>query len=247
MKKRLFFRCAYDGTHYSGWQKQPNAKTIQGEIEEKLSRLFGNQSVDIVGCGRTDAGVHASQSYFHADLPTNFAPDQLRYKLNNMLPLDIAINEIVEVAEDAHARFDATRRTYYYFLHQHKLPFHQNDSWYYPRKLDVEKMNEATQFLLGRQDFTSFSKLHTDVNNNFCDISFAEWKHVGDQLRFEIRANRFLRNMVRAIVGTLLEVGNGSIAPEEVRNIIAKEDRGAAGCSVPAKGLFLQKIKYPYL
>lgn len=247
MKKRLFFQCTYDGTDYSGWQKQPKVQTIQGVIEEKLSMLFGNQPIDIVGCGRTDAGVHAKQAYFHVDLVPTFSNEQLQFKLNNMLPLDIAINEIIEVDTEAHARFDATKRTYYYFLHQKKLPFHNNDSWYYPRKISVEKMNEATQYLLGRQDFTSFSKLHTDVNNNFCEVYHAEWAVVEDQLRFEISANRFLRNMVRAIVGTLLEVGKGNILPEEVKIIIAKKDRGEAGCSVPAKGLFLQSIEYPYI
>lgn len=247
MKKRFFFQCTYDGTDYSGWQKQLNVQTIQGVIEEKLSMLYGNQSVDIVGCGRTDAGVHAKQAFFHVDLDPLFSIEQLQYKLNNMLPLDIAIDKIIEVAPEAHARFDATKRTYHYFLHQKKLPFHQNDSWFYPRALSLDKMNEAAQFLLGRQDFTSFSKLHTDVNNNFCDIYHAEWKVVGDQLRFEISANRFLRNMVRAIVGTLLEVGKGNIPPAAVREIIAAENRGEAGCSVPAKGLFLERIEYPYI
>lgn len=247
MKKRLFFQCTYDGTDYSGWQKQLNVETIQGVIENKLSMLFGNQVIDVVGCGRTDAGVHAKQAYFHVDLEPLFSNEQLKYKLNNMLPFAIAINEIIEVDPEAHARFDATKRTYHYFLHQKKLPFHNNDSWYYPRKISVEKMNEATQYLLGRQDFTSFSKLHTDVNNNFCEVYHAEWTVVEDQLRFEISANRFLRNMVRAIVGTLLEVGKGNIPPQEVKIIIAKEDRGEAGCSVPAKGLFLQSIEYPYI
>lgn len=247
MKKRLFFQCTYDGTNYSGWQKQPEVSTIQGVIEEKLSMLFGHQIVDIVGCGRTDAGVHAKEAYFHVDLAPSFSNDQLLYKLNNMLPLDIAINEIIDVGPEAHARFDATKRTYHYFIHQKKLPFHQNDSWFFPRALSIEKMNEAAKYLLGRQDFTSFSKLHTDVNNNFCEVYQAEWKEVGDQLRFEISANRFLRNMVRAVVGTLLEVGKGNVSPEGVKDIIAAEDRGEAGCSVPAKGLFLQSIEYPYI
>lgn len=247
MKKRLFFQCTYDGTNYSGWQKQPEVRTIQGVIEEKLSMLFGHQIVEIVGCGRTDAGVHAKEAYFHVDLAPSFSNDQLLYKLNNMLPLDIAINEIIDVGPEAHARFDATKRTYHYFIHQKKLPFHQNDSWFFPRALSIEKMNEAAKYLLGRQDFTSFSKLHTDVNNNFCEVYHAEWKEVGDQLRFEISANRFLRNMVRAVVGTLLEVGKGNVSPEGVKDIIAAEDRGEAGCSVPAKGLFLQSIEYPYI
>ena len=247
MKKRLFFQCTYDVTDYSGWQKQLVVQTIQGVIEEKLSMLFGNKAIDIVGCGRTDAGVHAKQSYFHVDLAPTFSNEQLQYKLNNMLPLAIAINEIIEVDPEAHARFDATKRTYHYFIHQKKLPFRQNDSWFYPSKVSIEKMNEAATFLLGRQDFTSFSKLHTDVNNNFCAIYNAEWKFVGDQLRFEISANRFLRNMVRAIVGTLIEVGKGNIPPEAVKEIIALENRGQAGFSVPAKGLFLQSIEYPYI
>jgi tRNA pseudouridine38-40 synthase len=247
MKKRFFFECAYDGTDYSGWQKQPKTQTIQGVIEGKLSMLFGNQAIDIVGCGRTDAGVHAKQAYFHADLEPLFSIDQLHYKLNNMLPFAIAINKVIEVDPEAHARFDATKRTYYYFIHQKKLPFHQKDSWFYPKALSIDKMNEAASFLLERQDFTSFSKLHTDVNNNFCEIYQAKWKIVGDQLRFEISANRFLRNMVRAIVGTLLEVGKGNISTEAVKDIIAAEDRGEAGCSVPAKGLFLESIEYPYI
>src|SRR5690554_343174 len=247
MKKRFFFQCSYDGTDYSGWQKQLDVQTIQGVIEEKFSMLFGNQVIDIVGCGRTDAGVHAKQAYFHVDLEPLFSTEQLHYKLNNMLPFAIAINDVFEVAPEAHARFDATKRTYHYFIHQKKLPFHQNDSWFYPRTLSVEKMNEAAKILLGRQDFTSFSKLHTDVNNNFCEVYHAEWKVVGDQLRFEISANRFLRNMVRAIVGTLLEVGKGSIPPKTVKDIISAEDRGEAGCSVPAKGLFLESIEYPYI
>ena len=247
MKKRLFFQCAYDGTDYSGWQKQLVVKTIQGVIEGKISMLFGNQTIDIVGCGRTDAGVHAKQFYFHVDLEPVFSNQQLQYKLNNMLPLAIAINQVLDVDSEAHARFDATKRTYHYFIHQKKIPFRKNDSWFYPSKLSIEKMNEATNYLLGRQDFTSFSKLHTDVNNNLCDVYSSEWKVVGDQLRFEISANRFLRNMVRAIVGTMLEVGKGNIPPETVKEIIAAEDRGKAGCSVPAKGLFLQSIEYPYI
>lgn len=247
MKKRFFFQCAYDGTDYSGWQKQPKVQTIQGIIEEKLSMLYGNKAIDIVGCGRTDAGVHAKQAYFHVDLEPLFSSEQLQYKLNNMLPLAIAINQVIEVDAEAHARFDATKRTYHYFIHQKKLPFHQKDSWFYPRALSIEKMNTAAAFLLGRQDFTSFSKLHTDVNNNFCEIYHAEWKVVGEQIRFEISANRFLRNMVRAIVGTLLEVGKGTISPEDVNQIIAAEDRGEAGSSVPAKGLFLESLEYPYI
>lgn len=247
MKKRFFFECAYDGTNYSGWQKQPNAVTIQEEIEEKLSRLFPREEIDIVGCGRTDAGVHAKSSFFHIDLPESYELEQLQFKLNNMLPADIAINRVIEVGEGAHARFDATKRTYQYFLHHKKLPFHQYDSWFFPRSLDIDKMNEGAKYILGKQDFTSFSKLHTDVNNNFCEVYHLEWTKKGDQLQFEITANRFLRNMVRAIVGTLIEVGLGNIEPEDVKLIIGQQDRGKAGFSVPAKGLFLKNVEYPYI
>lgn len=247
MKNRLFFQSSYDGTNYSGWQKQRNASSIQEEIEKRLTQLFHNNKVDIVGCGRTDAGVHAKQTYFHVDLEPLYPFDELLFKLNNMLPSDIAIEKIFEVDQEAHARFDATKRTYQYFIHKKKLPFLQNISWYLPRSVSIEKMNEAAQFLLGRQDFTSFSKLHTDVNNNFCEIYSAEWKVVGEQMCFEISANRFLRNMVRAIVGTLIEIGLGNLEVNEMKEIINIKDRGKAGFSVPARGLFLTEVSYPFI
>lgn len=247
MKRRLFFQCAYDGSEYSGWQKQPNAMTIQEKIEENLSKLFSEEKIETVGCGRTDAGVHAKQSFFHVDLPEVYALDQLQYKLNNMLPKDIVIDAIHKVDKEAHARFDAKTRTYQYFIHQKKLPFHHKYSSFFPRELAIDKMNEGAKYILGKQDFTSFSKLHTDVNNNFCEVYAAEWTKVGDQLQFEISANRFLRNMVRAIVGTLIEVGLGNISPEEVENIIALKNRQEAGFSVPAKGLFLKSVEYDYI
>lgn len=247
MKNRLFFQSSYDGTNYSGWQKQRNASSIQEEIEKRLTQLFHNNKVDIVGCGRTDAGVHAKQTYFHVDLEPLYSFEELCFKLNNMLPSDIAIEKIFEVDQEAHARFDATKRTYQYFIHKKKLPFLQNISWYLPRSVSIEKMNEAAQFLLGRQDFTSFSKLHTDVNNNFCEIYSAEWKVVGEQMCFEISANRFLRNMVRAIVGTLIEIGLGNLEVNEMKEIINIKDRGKAGFSVPARGLFLTEVSYPFI
>lgn len=247
MKSRLFFQSSFNGSNYSGWQKQLNAPTVQEEIEKRLTQLFHNNKVDIVGCGRTDAGVHAKQMFFHVDLEPLYTFKELKSKLNNMLPPDIAIHKILEVDKEAHARFDATKRTYQYYIHKNKLPFHQNQSWYLPRAVSIQKMNEAAQFLLGRQDFTSFSKLHTDVNNNFCEIYSAEWKEIGEQMYFEISANRFLRNMVRAIVGTLLEIGLGNIEVEEIKEIIAIKDRSKAGFSVPARGLFLTEVTYPYL
>lgn len=246
MKKRYFIECAYDGTDFSGWQIQPRVETVQGIIENRLSNLYGNRLIKITGCGRTDAGVHASQFFFHVDLDLFLPPDQLTYKLNKMLPRAIAIRAVIEVADKAHARFDAEKRTYRYFIHQKKSPFLQQYSEYYPRPLSVEKMNEAAALLLGRQDFTSFSKLHTDVNNNFCTVYAAKWIKTNNQLCFEITANRFLRNMVRAIVGTLLEIGEQKQPVEYIQEIIALKNREEAGVSVPAKGLFLVKIEYPF-
>ncbi len=247
MKSRLFFQCSYKGTPYSGWQKQPNAPSVQEEIEKCLSQLCHDQKVSIVGCGRTDAGVHAKQAFFHADINQEYQTAELQYKLNNMLPFYIAIARILEVDHEAHARFDATKRTYEYYIHKSKLPFQQDISYYFPRSVSVQKMNKAAQFLLGKQDFTSFSKLHTDVNNNFCEVYEAKWIKIGEQLQFKISANRFLRNMVRAIVGTLLEIGLGKIEPEQIKEIIEAKDRGKAGFSVPAKGLFLAEVTYPYI
>lgn len=247
MKKRYFFLCAYNGTHYSGWQVQPRVDTIQGVIEDRLSNLYANKPIKITGCGRTDAGVHASQFYFHVDIILLIAPDQLMYKLNKMLPAAISIMDIIEVAEDSHARFDAQKRTYHYFIHQHKDPFKEQFSYYFPFPLEISKMNEACKLLLGRKDFTSFSKLHTDVNNNFCTLFSAKWSIENGQFKFEISANRFLRNMVRAIVGTLLEIGEGKLTLEQFQQIIVSENRGEAGSSVPAKGLFLAEVIYPFL
>lgn len=246
--QRHFVKIAYNGTAYSGWQKQPNEETVQGEIEKCISKLLGNQAVDVVGCGRTDAGVHASEFYFHVDLPSNLKHDQLMYKLNKMLSPAIAVNGIHLVKQDAHARFDATSRTYRYFIHQHKNPFKVNTSWYYSPELDVEKMNAAAQLLIGRKDFTSFSKLHTDVKTNICEVTQAEWvKDDSGNLYFEITANRFLRNMVRAIVGTLVEIGRSAQPAETILHVLEKKDRGSAGMSVAAQGLFLFRIQYPYI
>lgn len=245
--QRYFMECSYLGTHYSGWQIQPNALTIQEVIESRLSQLYSNEEIHIVGCGRTDAGVHAKQAFFHVDLPLKYDLVNLQFKLNNMLPQDISIQQIIEVEEDRHARFDAERRTYCYHIHTQKNPFLNEVSWYNPYPLKVKEMNEATKYLLGRQDFTSFSKLHTDVNNNFCEIYAAEWKEEGERLFFEITSNRFLRDMVRAIVGTLLKVGKGELEPLDMKRIIELKNRGEAGLSVPAVGLFLERVDYPFL
>ena len=245
--QRLFFEIAYNGTHYSGWQKQPNASTVQETIENRLIRLFGNQPIPIVGCGRTDSGVHAFQFYFHVDLPNKYSTNELFYKLNNMLPADIAIRTVNLVEADNHARFDADRRTYRYFIHQKKDPFLENASWYFPKPLDIDAMNEVCELLIGEKDFTSFSKLHTDVKTNICDLYSASWSIKNkSEVVFEVSANRFLRNMVRALVGTLLEVGQGNISKTEFKHVLAAKDRGQAGVSVPAKGLYLYRVCYPF-
>jgi tRNA pseudouridine38-40 synthase len=246
--QRYFFEIAYNGTNYSGWQKQPTAPTVQDTIENRFYRLFGNQPMPIVGCGRTDSGVHAFQFFFHVDLPNKYSANQLVYKLNNMLPADIAIKAVHIVDPNCHARFDADRRTYRYFIHHKKDPFLQDASWYFPKPLDIDAMNEACELLIGKKDFTSFSKLHTDVKTNICDLYSARWSVKNkSEIVFEVSANRFLRNMVRALVGTLLEVGQGNISQTEFKQVLAAKDRGEAGVSVPAKGLYLYRVCYPFL
>lgn len=243
--RRYFFELSYNGTIYFGWQRQPEQMSVQQEIEEALTRLNSNVPVSVVGCGRTDTGVHAKQYFLHVDLPEIPDTEQFKYKLNKMLSGNISIQRIYLVDPDLHARFSATTRTYRYFIHQNKDPFLNEFSWHYPQKLDLEAMNEAAKELLGKQDFTSLSKLHTDVKTNICTVNNAQWIKVNeDQIYFEITADRFLRNMVRATVGTLMEVGLGKIDRQDFRQILDKRDRGVAAVSVPAKGLFLWKIEY---
>lgn len=241
---RYFISLAYDGSAYHGWQIQPNAASVQQEIETALSKLHGNQAIEVVGCGRTDAGVHAQQYFLHTDLPVLWDPQQLVFKLNRMTPPDIAFFQAWETPTDLHARFDASQRTYRYFIHHHKDPFKNHTSWYHQTSLDVVAMNEAAKHLLGLQDFGSFAKLHTDVKTNICEVHGAKWQVSENGLYFEITANRFLRNMVRAIVGTLVEVGLGKLDPIDLVQIIKAKDRGAAAVSAPAHGLFLWKITY---
>ena len=241
---RYFISLAYDGSAYHGWQIQPNAASVQQEIETALSKLHGNQAIEVVGCGRTDAGVHAQQYFLHTDLPVLWDPQQLVFKLNRMTPPDIAFFQAWETPTDLHARFDASQRTYRYFIHHHKDPFKNSTSWYHQTSLDVAAMNEAAKHLLGLQDFGSFAKLHTDVKTNICEVHGAKWQVSENGLYFEITANRFLRNMVRAIVGTLVEVGLGKLDPIDLVQIIKAKDRGAAAVSAPAHGLFLWKITY---
>lgn len=245
MTFRYALELAYRGTNYHGWQIQPNASSVQEELEKRLSQLMGNTPVSVVGCGRTDTGVHASYYVLHADLNKEIDPAQLVYKLNKMLPDDIAVFSAQQVPEAFHARFSATSRTYHYFIHRQKDAF-LLDSCHLVQEIDFEAMNQAATRLLGKQDFTSFSKLHTDVKTNICTVYAAKWHQLtANSWYFEIRADRFLRNMVRAVVGTLLEVGYGNLEEEELTQIIALKDRGEAKLSVPAKGLFLVDIQYP--
>jgi len=245
MPQRYFLQLSYKGTRYHGWQVQPNAVSVQEVMENALSTLL-REKIAVVGAGRTDTGVHASYFILHFDLEKDFPKNyDLVYKLNSFLPEDIAVQACWPVSEDAHARFSATSRTYHYFISTQKDPFSTESSYYYSLLLDVDKMNVAAQILFEYEDFTSFSRLHTDVKTNNCQIMQAEWKKEGTQLIFVIKADRFLRNMVRAIVGTLLEVGKGKLSVEEFKQIIEKQDRGAAGASAPAHGLFLVDIEYP--
>jgi len=245
MLQRYFLQLSYKGTRYHGWQVQPNAISVQEVMENALTTLL-REKITVVGAGRTDTGVHASYYILHFDLENGLRKNyDLVYKLNSFLPDDIAVQACWPVSGEAHARFRALSRTYHYFISTKKDPFSNESSYYYSLPLDVDKMNEAAQILFEYEDFTSFSRLHTDVKTNNCKIMQAEWKQEGSQLVFVIKADRFLRNMVRAIVGTLLEVGKGKLNVEEFRQIIERQDRGAAGASAPAHGLFLTNIEYP--
>ena len=236
---------SYAGTNYFGFQIQPNEISVQEVLEKALSTIL-RQEIKITGAGRTDSGVHAKKMYAHFDTEKR-VPDNLPYQLNSFLPPDIAIQKIFEVKEDFHARFDATFRTYEYYISLGKNPFTLNSSWQiWKRNLDISKMNEACKILLEYQDFTSFSKLHTDNRTNNCTIYKAFWEQNGSELKFTITADRFLRNMVRAIVGTLVEIGNSKVEPQYLHQIIQDKDRNSAGTSAPAQGLFLVDVGYDF-
>ena len=243
---RYFLQLAYRGTAYHGRQVQENAHTVQAEMNEKITLLCG-EKVNVVGCGRTDTGVHARQFYLHFDLEKElpFSGKDFVFKLNRFLPEDIAVYGVWPVPAQAHARFDAVGRTYRYYILTEKDPFARELALFYTGKPDVEAMQRAANYLIGQQDFTSFSKLHTQTATNLCKITEARWRKEGNLLIFTLTADRFLRNMVRAIVGTLLEIGRGKRKPEEMQTIIEAKDRRKAGYSVPAQGLFLEKVEYP--
>ncbi|WKW45595.1 tRNA pseudouridine(38-40) synthase TruA [Myroides sp. JBRI-B21084] len=243
---RYFIKFAYNGTKYHGWQLQPTAISVQEVLTKALNILF-NEDFELIGAGRTDAGVHAKIMYAHFDTNCNFDADKMVQKLNSFLPEDVTVLKFFNVNDDAHARFDATSRSYEYHLHTFKNSFLKDLSYYHFKPLDVQKMNEAAQILLQYQDFECFSKTHTDVFTFNCTITQAYWQQNGSQLIFHITANRFLRNMVRAIVGTLINVGLGKISVQDVHQIIQSKNRGNAGFSVPAHGLYLTQVVYPYI
>lgn len=245
---RYFIQLAYNGTNFHGWQVQDNTPlTIQHILQEKMTIIIGHP-IEIMGCGRTDAGVHAKEYYAHfdsekIDLHTD---KNYVYKLNKVLPFEIAIKNIYSVKDESNARFDATSRTYIYLIHRFKNPFLFNNSLYVFGDINFDAMNEAAAYLLTVEDFTSFSKVNTQTFTNNCKVTFAQWiKQNEDEYIFKITANRFLRNMVRAIVGTLLEVGKSKLTIDEFKNIINNKNRSGAGMSVPGHALYLSDIQYP--
>lgn len=262
-KQRYFIELAYDGTHYHGWQIQQNAVSVQGLLNKALATIL-RQPVETTGCGRTDTGVHAREFFAHFDVinhspltindseTNNYGLSTIDYGLkvrglNSLLPSDISIKNIIPVHADAHARFDATLRSYQYHIHFHKNPFLHGYSWLVRDVPDITLMNQAAAIIMEYIDFSCFSKSNTQVKTNNCKIARAEWIKTEQGIVFYISADRFLRNMVRAIVGTLMMVGKHEIEPEAVRAIIESKNRSNAGTSVPACGLYLTEVKYPFL
>lgn len=241
---RYFFEIAYKGTKYSGWQTQHNSITVQEVVEDALLKLTGTQT-EIIGSGRTDAGVHCEQQFFHADIKKEIVLIDFQHRLNVLLPKDISIQSIRKVKAEASARFEARSRTYQYRITLSKNPLLEGLALHYFKSTSIPTMNKAAALLLGEHDFQCFSKVKTNVNHFLCDITKAEWKQKGDRLEFTITANRFLRGMVRAIVGTLLDVGTGKITSKDFQSIINSKDRKQAGQNVPPEGLYLTKVKYP--
>ncbi len=245
---KYFLEIAYNGTAYHGWQIQENAVSIQEKLNAALAILL-REDVETIGAGRTDAGVHAKQLYVHFSNASQTLKNSEKFihSLNALLPFDISAKRLILVSNDAHARFDATQRSYEYHVHFQKDPFLHLFSWQLRDKPDIEKMNIAALELLGKQDFSCFSKSNTQVFTNNCDIKRAEWVWEGERLIFHITADRFLRNMVRAIVGTLMEIGLGKKPVEHIKEVIRSMDRSKAGISVPACGLYLTEVAYPYI
>ncbi len=242
---RYFLELSYNGSSYNGWQRQPGTSTVQGTLEKALSTLL-RSDILVTGAGRTDTGVHAAYYVAHIDTFTEIPdPTDFLYHLNALLPADIVVHTLVPVAATAHARFDALEREYRYFVSATKTPFGRDLCWQYFVPLDLARMNEAAASLLEESDFTTFAKLHSGNRTNLCKVSKAEWNSPRKELYvFTIRADRFLRNMVRAIVGTLIDVGRGKMTPEEFRDILRRRDLSLASGSAPAHGLYLWDVTY---
>lgn len=243
---RYFLRLAYDGTPFHGWQRQPNASSVQQTIEEAMSMMF-RKNIEIVGAGRTDAGVHASEMFAHFDIDKEIDAPRFLTSINRMIGHSISIDKLIRVTPEAHARFDAIGRSYEYRITLRKDPFAYDYTHRMERLPDYEKMNQASGILIDTQDFTSFAKLHSDSKTNLCDVREAYWTFDEKKfvLKFHITADRFLRNMVRSLVGTLIKVGTGKLTLDGFKEIIEKKDRCEAGVSMPAKGLFLTSVEYP--
>lgn len=242
---RYFIEFSYNGKNYFGYQIQPNAVSVQEEMEKALSTIL-REDIKTTGAGRTDTGVHAKKIFAHFDTEKVLGQDLPR-KLNSFLPPDISVKRIFQVKDDFHARFDATYRTYEYYISLDKNPFTQDSAWqHWRRPLDINTMNEACKILFEYEDFTSFAKLHTDNKTNLCKIYKAEWEREGSELKFTVSANRFLRNMVRAIVGTMVDIGAGKLKPEDLRTVIENKNRNSAGTSAPAHGLYLVDVGYDF-
>ncbi|MBR6715335.1 MAG: tRNA pseudouridine(38-40) synthase TruA [Prevotella sp.] len=241
---RYFIHLSYDGTNYHGWQVQPNGSSVQAELQRALSTLL-RQPIEIVGAGRTDAGVHARKMVAHFDVEELLDLKQTAYRMNRILPRDIAVEKIEKVGDDMHARFSATSRTYHYYIHTHKDPFCRAYSCETHYDLDFDAMNEAACFLLTQDDFASFCKTGADVKTTICHVTHAQWHQTSPTTwYFEITANRFLRNMVRAVVGTLIDVGRHRIDLEGFKQIVENKTRTAAGESMPGHALFLEDVSY---
>ncbi len=243
---RYFLQLSFNGKNFHGWQIQQNAHSVQAELNKALKTLL-NAGTETTGCGRTDTGVHAAKFFAHFDAVEIKDEVDFVYHLNALLPLEIAVQKLIQVGAAAHARYDAASRTYRYFIHHKKNPFLNDSSYFFPLDVDIDLMNEAAKTLQEYSDFSCFSKTHTQVKTNICKVASAFWRKENEQLIFEITADRFLRNMVRAIVGTMLEVGEKHITITEFKEIIENKKRANAGASVPGHALFLVDVIYPFI
>jgi len=239
---RYFLEVAYKGTNYSGFQSQHNANTIQAEIEKAFT-VLQKEKIILTGSSRTDAGVHAIQNFFHFDFEKQISPE-FTYQMNSILPVDIVVKKLIPVAEDAHCRFDAISREYKYYIYRNKDPFLKDIAFYFPYKLDIDKLHEAADIIKGYQDFTSFSKRNTQVKTFICEITESKWYLEKNCLVYQVKANRFLRGMVRALTATMLKIGRGKLSVDQFREIIAAKDCTKTSFAVPAQGLFLISVGF---